>query len=59
MWAQYVFERRRLLKIVAISDHTGGYTNKDGINVSEAIKYLRSNGFTLEGWCWRSKNNQR
>jgi glutamate dehydrogenase (NAD(P)+) len=37
------------LKIVAISDHTGGYTNPDGIKVSEAIKYLRSNG-SLEGY---------
>lgn len=42
------------LKIVAISDHTGGYTNKDGINVSEAIKYLRSNG-SLEGYAGAQK----
>lgn len=37
------------LKIIAISDHTGGYANPDGINISEAIKYLRSNS-SLEGY---------
>ena len=42
------------LKIVAVSDHTGGYTNKKGINVSEAVKYLRANG-SLEGYAGAEK----
>ncbi|MFK7970979.1 MAG: Glu/Leu/Phe/Val dehydrogenase [Bacteroidia bacterium] len=37
------------LKIVAISDHTGGYYNEDGIKVSDAIRYLRKNG-SLKGF---------
>lgn len=37
------------LKIQAISDHTGGYYNKKGINISDAIKYTRGNG-SLEGY---------
>lgn len=37
------------LKIVAISDHTGGYANPDGINVSEAVKHLRTHS-SLEGY---------
>ena len=37
------------VKIVAISDHTGGYHNPKGLNISEAIQYVKTNG-TLEGY---------
>ena len=37
------------LKIVAISDHTGGYYKKEGINIREAISYLKKEG-TLSGF---------
>ncbi len=36
--------------IIAISDITGGYYNKDGINIPEAIQYMRSNNNILEGY---------
>lgn len=38
------------LKIVAISDHTGDYYNKNGINIEEAIKFRNGNKGTLEGF---------
>jgi glutamate dehydrogenase (NAD(P)+) len=38
------------LKIMAISDVTGGYYKKDGINVEEAIAYVQNNNGTLEGF---------
>ncbi|NUM31073.1 MAG: Glu/Leu/Phe/Val dehydrogenase [Bacteroidetes bacterium] len=38
------------LKIVAISDITGGYYNKNGINISDALDYVNKNNGTLEGF---------
>jgi len=38
------------LKIVAISDVTGGYYNADGIDAEEAIAYRDGNNGTLEGF---------
>ncbi len=38
------------LKVLAISDVTGGYYNENGINISEAIAYRDSNGGTLAGF---------
>jgi glutamate dehydrogenase (NAD(P)+) len=38
------------LKILAISDVTGGYYNPEGINVEEAIAYRDGNKGTLEGF---------
>lgn len=38
------------LKIVAISDHTGDYYNKSGINIEEAIKFRNGNKGTLDGF---------
>ena len=35
--------------VVAISDITGGYYNKNGINIPEAIQYLRNNNMSLAG----------
>lgn len=35
------------IKIIAISDITGGYYNENGINISDAIDYVEKNG-TLE-----------
>jgi glutamate dehydrogenase (NAD(P)+) len=43
------------LKIVAISDVTGGYYNADGIDAEEAIAYRDSNNGTLEGFSKASK----
>lgn len=37
------------LKIVAISDHTGGIYSKDGFDVRNAVEYVKTNG-TLEGY---------
>ena len=37
------------MKIVAISDHTGGYYNHDGIDVRDAVKHLKAHG-TLESY---------
>lgn len=38
------------LKIVAISDVTGGYYDPNGINIEEAIAYKEGNKGTLEGF---------
>lgn len=40
----------RGLKIIAISDHTGGFVNQNGIDVVKAIEYRDSNKGTLEGF---------
>lgn len=37
------------LKIIAVSDHTGGYYNAKGLNISETVSYVRTNG-TLNGY---------
>ena len=42
-------------KITAISDITGGYYNKGGINIPEAIKYMRENNNLLEGFTGAEK----
>ncbi len=47
--AKLLFERG--LKIIAISDITGGYYNKKGIDIEKAIKYVQNNpDRTLEGF---------
>ncbi|MFN3446513.1 MAG: Glu/Leu/Phe/Val family dehydrogenase [Bacteroidia bacterium] len=38
------------MKVLAISDVTGGYYNPEGIDVEAAIAYRDSNGGTLEGF---------
>lgn len=38
------------MKIVAISDITGGYYDKNGINIEAAIEYTAKNNGTLEGF---------
>jgi len=38
------------MKVLAISDVTGGYYNPDGINVEEAIAFKDNNNGTLEGY---------
>jgi glutamate dehydrogenase/leucine dehydrogenase len=48
-WAALLLEERGL-KIVAISDISGGYYNGGGINIAEAIAYRDSNKGTLEGY---------
>jgi len=37
-------------KIIAISDISGGYYNKDGIDIPKAIEYSKNNNGTLEGF---------
>ncbi|MEO1021911.1 MAG: Glu/Leu/Phe/Val dehydrogenase [Bacteroidota bacterium] len=36
--------------IIAISDISGGYVNKKGIDIPAAIEYSQANGFSLEGF---------
>ncbi len=36
--------------VIAISDVSGGYYNKNGIDIPEAIQYLRNNGMSLTGF---------
>lgn len=38
------------VKIVAISDVSGAYYNKDGIDIDDAIKYSHQNNFSLSGY---------
>lgn len=47
-WAAKLLEREGL-NIVAISDHTGGYYKKGGINITEAVNYIKEHG-TLSGF---------
>lgn len=37
-------------KIIAISDISGGYYNKNGIDIPQAIEYTKKNNGTLEGF---------
>ncbi|MEX0719684.1 MAG: Glu/Leu/Phe/Val dehydrogenase [Balneolaceae bacterium] len=37
-------------KIIGISDVSGGYFNKGGIDITEALKYSMNNGYSLEGF---------
>ena len=46
--AQLMYEQGA--KIVAISDISGGYYNKDGIDIPAAIEYMKKNNNTLEGF---------
>ena len=45
--AQLMYEQGA--SIIAISDLSGGYYNKEGINIPEAMKYVRENKNSLEG----------
>jgi glutamate dehydrogenase/leucine dehydrogenase len=38
------------MKVLAISDVTGGYYNPEGLDIEEAIKYRDNNNGTLEGY---------
>lgn len=38
------------IKIIAISDHTGGFYNEDGIDISSAIEYRNANKGLLQGF---------
>lgn len=46
------------LKVVAISDVTGGYYNPEGIDVEAAIAYRDNNGGTLEGFNAQKISNE-
>lgn len=46
--AQLMYEQGA--SVIAISDISGGYYNKGGINVPEAIRYSNQNNNTLEGF---------
>ncbi len=37
-------------KVIAISDISGGYINKNGIDIPDAIEYMNENDRTLEGY---------
>jgi len=47
-WAAKLLEDQGI-KVVAISDHTGGYFRKGGIDVRDAVKFLKKNG-SLDGY---------
>ena len=47
-WAAKLLEDQGI-KIVAISDHTGGFYREKGIDVRDAVKYLKKNG-SLDGY---------
>lgn len=36
--------------VIAVSDINGGYYNKNGINIPEAMEYVQNNNGTLEGY---------
>ncbi|MEO0474130.1 MAG: Glu/Leu/Phe/Val dehydrogenase [Bacteroidota bacterium] len=42
------------LKIVAVSDHTGGFYNKNGLNIREMVPHLKEHG-NLEGYAGATK----
>ncbi len=46
--AQLMYEQGA--SIIAISDLSGGYYNKEGINIPEAMKYVKENKNSLEGY---------
>lgn len=46
--AQLMYEQGS--KVIAISDVSGGYYNKDGINIPEAMEYSKKNNNSLEGY---------
>lgn len=46
--AQLMYEQGA--KIVAISDISGGYYNKNGIDIPDAIEYMKTNKNSLEGY---------
>jgi glutamate dehydrogenase (NAD(P)+) len=46
--ARLLFERG--VKVVAISDMTGGYYNEQGIDIEEAMRYVETHNKSLEGF---------
>ncbi|MFO7846757.1 MAG: Glu/Leu/Phe/Val dehydrogenase [Balneolaceae bacterium] len=46
--AQLMYEQGA--KVIAISDISGGYYNKDGINIPEAIRYMNEHDRSLAGY---------
>jgi len=51
--AQLMYEQGA--SVIAISDISGGYYNKDGINIPEAIEYIKTNKSSLEGFSGAEK----
>jgi glutamate dehydrogenase/leucine dehydrogenase len=51
--ARLLFERG--VKVVAISDMTGGYYNEQGIDIEEAMRYVEKNNRSLEGYAGAEK----
>ncbi len=46
--AQLIYEQGA--RVIAISDVSGGYFNKNGIDIPDAIEYSKTHGFSLEGF---------
>ncbi|MEX0647292.1 MAG: Glu/Leu/Phe/Val dehydrogenase [Balneolaceae bacterium] len=46
--AQLMYEQGA--KVIAVSDISGGYYNKEGIDIPHALDYLKSNNNSLEGY---------
>jgi glutamate dehydrogenase/leucine dehydrogenase len=51
--ARLLFERG--VKVVAISDMTGGYYNEQGIDIEEAMRYVETHNRSLEGFAGAEK----
>ncbi len=45
----------RGVKVLAISDMTGGYYNSNGIDIQEAMRYVEKNNKSLEGYAGAEK----
>ena len=48
-WAARLLDERGV-KIISLSDISGAYYNKNGINIDEAMRYRDANNGTLEGF---------
>ncbi|HEX6981843.1 MAG TPA: Glu/Leu/Phe/Val dehydrogenase [Balneolaceae bacterium] len=51
--AQLMYEQGS--KVIGISDISGGYYNKNGIDIPEAIEYSHKNNYSLEGYAGAEK----
>lgn len=53
-WAATLLEERGV-NVIAISDLSGAYYNKEGINIKKAIEYRNANNGSLEGFAGAEK----
>ncbi len=53
-WAAILLAERGV-SVVSVSDISGAYYNKEGINIKEAVEYRNNNNGTLEGYAGAEK----